>query len=217
MQYLWAVTFVTRQASLRWPRGLARRGIWRISDTITHHLVRILSPASSAQRYSSSCDRSKLQALLLSRAVSERFMVIYVVRHARSCRFFPAGAMQFLLQVSDLTTASTGLSLFLPRPKCEFPCHASYVDAKRPKSTAPWGKTGMNLIGIRASDHSFTGANLRWKSYTPDSLKHSSALALPQWAHSQCCTIVTSAAHVAPAISWCLNYSGPTCPDFKIP
>lgn len=151
-------------------------------------------------------------------------MVIYVVRHARSCRFFPAGAMQFLLRVSDLTTASTGLLflLFLPCPKCEFPCHASYVDAKRPKSTAPWGKTGMNLIGmfqekwLRASDHSFTGANLRWKSYTPDSLKHSSALALPQWAHSQRCTIVTSAAHVAPAISWCLNYSGPTCPDFTI-
>lgn len=59
----------------------------------------------------------------------------------------------------------------------------------------------MNLIGmfqekwLRASDHSFTGANLRWKSYTPDSLKHSSALALPQWAHSQYCTIVTNAAH----------------------
>lgn len=47
-----------------------------------------------------------------------------------------------------------------------------------------------------ANDHSFTGANIRWKSYKPDALKHGSALALPQWAPSQYCTIVTRTAHV---------------------
>lgn len=79
----------------------------------------------------------------------------------------------------------------------------------------------MNLIimfqekWLRASDHSFTGANLRWKNYLPDSLKRASALALPQWAHSQYCTIVTRAAHVAPAISLRLNYSSTPCPNFQ--
>lgn len=58
------------------------------------------------------------------------------------------------------------------------------------KSTTPRGKTGMNLIcmfherWLGASNHSFTGADLRWKSSTVDSLKHSFPLALPQQAHS---------------------------------
>lgn len=85
MQYLWALTFVARQGSLRWPRGLAHGEVRGITDTITHHPSRKLSPTSSAQRYSSSCDRSKLRALLLQRKVSEWFMVIYVVGHA-CCR-----------------------------------------------------------------------------------------------------------------------------------
>lgn len=55
---------------------------------------------------------------------------------------------------------------------------------------------------LRVSDHSFSGANLRWKSYKPDALKHGSALALPQWAHSQYGTGVTSTASVVPAIFW---------------
>lgn len=109
MQYLWAVTFVARQGSLGWPRGVAHRGVWGISDTITHHLVRIFSPTSSPRRYSSSCDRSKLQALLLWGRVSEWFMVIYVVGHACSC-LFSAGAVQSPFLVSGLTTASTSVS-----------------------------------------------------------------------------------------------------------
>lgn len=112
MQYLWAVTFVARQGSLRWPQGLAHRGVQGISDTITHHLVRVFSPASSAQRYSSSCDRSKLQALFLRRRVSEWFMVIYIVGHACSC-LFSAGVLQFLLYSEWSDYCFIGWSIFL--------------------------------------------------------------------------------------------------------
>lgn len=120
-------------------------------------------------------------------------MVIYVVCHARSCVSVcvTAGAIQ-------LTVTSSCL-------KPEAWCNTT--------STAPSGELEGALLARCSGPASFTGADLRRKSFTPALLKHSSAVALPRRADSLCFTIVTRPVRVALC---CLNYSGAACPDCSL-
>lgn len=172
MQYLWAVTFVARQGSLRWPPGPCTS---RSPGNIRHH-------------YSSSCKNIQPRDIPIPvigqnlkhssyANLSEWFMVIYVVGCPCSCLFQLVQYNFFFLLVGWLQLRRP--VHFFSRPQFKFPCNTSYISTK---STTPWGKNWTEPYWHVPEEMAKSQWPLLISNENATSLMPSS---MPQWAHVQ--------------------------------